>query len=480
MKDWNSLTVQKQTAEVLRADASVRYFFESDYFMPSVNLFPKQIELLERFYGESKREMVIVGGMRGGKTKTGVFSIIYELFQLLKLENPVEYYDLVPGEQIYITAVSYNENQAIENMESEVVALLEDSPYFSQFNIENVYSQIRVPDKNIRCVFGGSQTPGLLGKTAKAVVFDEIASWRTSSGKFSGEEAYERVSNSVETFGKDGHIFVISSPDNPNDILMRLYRRYQDNENIITEKIPTWEFNPRISREDLEEEFEKNPIAAACDFGCEPMKGTENYMRENAIEKLEEAMDNKRDNILEKLRYGERPDVQPGKYVLAGDPALKHDAFGLALSRRDPSGRFYVEGLYRFSPDDGEIDPTDVAEFIYDVCDKVPVHTFVVDTWQYPSIEKNLEQKGINIEQHIVRKKEYDTFRAELFDENVTLCNYEFVIEEFRDLQVKSKNKIDHTETGSKDVADALVNSMWALEEEDLTDHVPYNRTVSI
>lgn len=477
--NWNELSISKQMSEVMKADADVSHFFESDLFMPDITLFPKQKELLSRFYDEGKKEMILVAGMRGGKTKLSCFFILYELFQLLKLDNPVKSFDLVPGENIFLTAVAYKEKQAIQNMESQIMALIEGSPFFNQFNYENKYNQIRFPDKNIIVMFGGSQTPGLLGKTAKAVVFDEIASYK-KTGKYSGESAYEKVSKSVETFGQEGHVICISSVDNPNDIIMTLYNRYKDRDDILTEMLTTWEMNPRISREDLQDEFEKNPIAARRDFACEPLAGAENYFKQNAINKLEDSMNERKNNILKSIHDGESYEIEPGNYVLAGDPALRHDAFGLALTRRTSSGLFKVDGLYRFKPESGDLDPTIVSEFIYDVVDRVPVNTFVVDTWQYPNIEKKLENKGLNIEQHIVRKEEYDQFRIELFDGKVEMCYYPFIIEEFKDLQVKKSGKVDHTENGSKDVADALVNSFWVHNEKNVSDRVPYNRAISL
>ena len=63
------------------------------------------------------------------------------------------------------------------------------------------------------------------------------------------------------------HSFYISSPRAKLDKIMRLYKQSQVIPSYYGIRYPTWEFNPNIKREDLNDRFLSDPVGAERDFG---------------------------------------------------------------------------------------------------------------------------------------------------------------------------------------------------------------------
>jgi hypothetical protein len=67
-----------------------------------------------------------------------------------------------------------------------------------------------------------------------------------------------------------GYFLNISSPSSQRDKIMELVRQSQGSRRIYGVIKPTWEMNPTVTREDLDEEFRKDPNAAMRDYGAQP------------------------------------------------------------------------------------------------------------------------------------------------------------------------------------------------------------------
>lgn len=67
-----------------------------------------------------------------------------------------------------------------------------------------------------------------------------------------------------------GYAFNISSPSSARDKIMELVTQAQHSKKLLGFKRATWEMNPEITKDDLSEEFRKDPQAAERDYGCNP------------------------------------------------------------------------------------------------------------------------------------------------------------------------------------------------------------------
>jgi len=243
---------------------------------------------------------------------------------------------------------------------------------------------------------------------------------------------------------------------------------------------PTWEFNPDMYPRDgpfLTAEFEKDPVTAARDYGCKPTSTTSRYYGNPDIIVVQESLPNILEMIDEDLDVTSL--LKPGPYVLAGDPAPKNDAFGFALVHQELSD-IYVDGLYRFVMKSTEVDPLKVRDFVFKVQKIVPLRYFVVDQWMYPILLEEIKRKGVSVQNHIIKKADHDRVKERFYKRTLLICNYPFVKTELEELQVMSSTKIDHPKKGSKDVADALVNSVWAVENLLGKQTYPLNVIVTV
>jgi len=460
--NWHELPFSKQMSLVLTAHNEPSFFVESPYFLGE-KLFPVQKQILEDFYKGKYTQLVVIAGMRSGKTRLGIFMLLYELFKLLCLDDPVKQYRLAKGEKIYLLAVSYKEDQAYDTILTPLKGELDGSPFFQQFRYRLVENEIRFDNFTVR-VFGANSL-GNVGRTAKAVMFDELARYKTTTGRTSGRVVYQTLSRSTETFGREGFKFVFSAPLTQVDFSMQLFR--QADQYTLAYKIPTWQFNPNISLQSLKSEFERDFLAAQRDFGAEPPVGASPFFADQSVLKLTD-----RSNMLAAIYEDVSISPLPHDYVLAGDPSVRNNAFGFALTHEE-DGRIIADGLFRYLPTKRlEVDPVEIENFIMRIVDKVPVRTVVFDTWHYPTILSKLAARGVEIISHIVRKPDYDLLKAKLYENKLEICNFPDVIDELKSLEV-SGSKI--TTNYSKDVSDALANAIYVHETFKVKKAVPFN-----
>ena len=249
--------------------------------------------------------------------------------------------------------------------------------------------------------------------------------------------------------------------------------------------LATWELNPNLTREDLEQEFIKNPEGAMRDYGAVPSASIETWMKE--AWRLEGC----------RLRIGNPITSSNGAlflqdwwipspqytYFMAGDPSYKGDAFGIALGHANEEGKAIFDFLGRFESakieDRLEIDVDNVKSFILttilriqSVGALIPKVSF--DTWNYPETVKAIRLQGVDVEQHTVKKADYDMVKERVYsnpplvgwDENEMTEVFE---KEVSSVEAYASGRIDHPTEGSKDVSDAAANVVRMIVEAAIT-----------
>ena len=464
------MDVAERTYVILKALSDPVFFCEHPYFL-GMKLFPKQAAILRQFYSGNYRELVLVAGMRSGKTVLASCFALYELFKLLILPDPAAHYGLAPGSLIFVVAVAVSEEQARDTIFHEIVSKIPRSPFFREFRPKIYANEVRFPSKNVVLLCGTSSSASIVGRNVKCAIFDELARFEESTSKRGAWQVYTSLKRGTATFGKDGIVIVISSPRHTGDIVMQLYERSKRLDHVLGLRYATWEFNPRISFEDLQDELKADPISFWRDFGAQPLSSLEVYFRNPEILPFDSSIT----NVLEALIHDVELETQY-PHVLAGDPALRHDAFGLATGFKAPDGTIIIDGMWRFSPEElGEINPIEVKDFIKRAARALNVEVCVFDTWNYPEAQTELRQMGLIVENHVVRKEDYDRFRELCYQKSIRMCDYEVARTEFENLRIVNARRIDHPVGGSKDVADAVVNCVWALTETVRKRTLPLN-----
>ena len=475
----NSLATQMR--KELRAQNSVldyvRDILECDW------LYPKQQQVMLDFYdsGNPYTECILLIGMRSGKTTVASIMATYEAFQLLNMENPITYYGLPKGSEIFIFNVAVSEQQARDTVFAHIKARIDSSEWWQNRDVVEHYNEFIFPVSDgkvvIRC--GHSNSASLAGKTTKCGIIDEIARFKDTGGKSSAQIVYETIRRSTRTFNTpthphDGHVISISSPMYQDDYQMQLYNYGKKSDLVYTMRCPTWEFNPNITFESLEDEFERNPESAWRDYGAIPSAALELYIREphrvRAAVNINYVDPFRREDGILHMDWKGNPQLT---YYLGGDPAVKNDCFGLSLIHREGNA-IINDWAFRFEPekkssDIREIDATELREFVLSVAKVCNLGGAVFDTWQYPETVQLLRAEIGNVMQHTVDKATYDLLKEGIYDGRVLLAGYEVLFDELTSLELVQGKRVDHPKHGSKDVADATANAVW-LEAQNNSD----------
>jgi len=441
-------------------------------------LYNKQKKVLNDFYTEEQQftECVLVIGMRSGKTLLASVMATFETFQLLNMAKPCSYYGLPKGSEIFIFNVARSEQQAKDTVFAHIKARIDGSEWFQNRDMVEHHNEFIFPVTDgkviIRC--GHSNSASLAGKTTKCAIIDEIARFKETGGNFSAQLVYDTLSRSVRTFNTpehpyDGHLISISSPMYQDDFQMQLYRHGKKSSStaVYTMKCPTWEFNPNITFESLEDEFLRNPESAWRDYGATPSAALEQYFKEHG--KIKSST---RKDYVNPFSYDENDDLvfewEPNPemtYYFAGDPAVKNDCFGIALCHRE--GEIVInDWAWRLVPqklavDVKEIDAKEVREFALKLAGMCNLKAAAFDTWQYPETIQALREIIGDIRQHTVDKATYDAFKEGVYGGTYLIADYEVLYDEMTGLEMVRGKKVDHPRGGSKDVSDAVANALW-------------------
>ena len=465
---------------ILEASKNPAFFNSNDYFC-GYGLYPKLEEIMAEFYTYDRNgtplynELDMVCGKKSGKTTLASRICCYEAFDLLIRPDPAAYYGLEPETEIFIIGLAKSEEQAHDTIFSKIRTVMKRSPFFRSFNPKFYSLEIRFPTKNVNILCGCSSSGSMTGRPVKAICFDEIAQFDETQSQRGAWQVYSLLSKDTHPFGFHGKRIVTTSPRHVNDIGMQLLARAKVHPRMLWVHEPTWKLNPTpiyaYDSPEMKAERDKDPLTFWRDFGAEPWSSIETYYREPDIITFEDGTRNALQMFFEEDIL---PPPASNQYVFSGDPAKKHDGFGMCLAQiqftgktkeGEPEGTIVADGLYRLTPTKKrELDPIFVKDRILSVVKTFPVRYAVFDTWNYPEAQEAIRRLGVPVENHLVSKSEHDSVKRRLYFEKLKLCPYTTLKGELKNLKVINARKVDHPKGGHKDVADALANAVWALE----------------
>lgn len=463
--DRESLDYIEYLKTVMKGKTDPVWFVESQV---GARLFPKQNEIMSEFYGNLYKNLFIVAGMRGGKSALAGMIGVYELFDLMTIENPATYFGLLPDQQINISVVATSTTQAQDSIFGNICSMVESSDWFGTWTDLKIRNEeIRSKRKKVVMRVLSSWSTTAVGRSNKAVIFDELDNFEDTSGKRGAWEIYGRLSKSTDTFGDSGKIMAISSPKSPSGIMMTLYRQGLKDSKTLSILAPTWEMNPNLTKEILMAEHKHNLGMFWRDYGCSPQIFTAIQFPEGV--RLNKGLNNVLHNMPvhgdDKLR------------VCAIDPAVKNDSFGIGVGYRE-GNRIVVDGVRRFIREEGDayIRPSDVRSFVDDVINRCGVQTMIFDTWMFPELIEHVEVDfGLETIKHIVGKEDYDRWRELQEGGDAKVVYDELLEEEANQLVIieSNRSRVDHPYGGSKDMADCVANIMWYLSTQEIESQIP-------
>jgi hypothetical protein len=257
-------------------------------------------------------------------------------------------------------------------------------------------------------------------------------------------------------------------------MITRLYRAGLKEKTTLVYNLPTWEFNPKMSRSILEEEYKYKMEYFWRDFANQPNVS-------GGLQFPEKVKLNKNIQNVLQMDFSTIPNsISRYTHILAIDPAFKNDSFGVACGFM-VGDRILIDGAAKIQKTDSEeeyILPSDIRNFIVGAINSLNVSTFIYDVFITPELNEYIERElGLELVQHIVKKPDYDRWR-ELQEGHsyykLDVVYDDYLEEECNQLVVTStqggKPKTDHTAYSSKDIADCVANVIWYLGSEDASN----------
>lgn len=264
-------------------------------------------ELAEDGFLHGYNTMHLVIGQRAGKSVFGalVGTYVEHRIATIALSSPGGFgasLGLVLKDPFEMTFLAASAVQSQDTIWAKFTAIRADSPWFQRFIpwVKKQQSEQVVPEgmkpwiyreSETRIVNGhplirliinsmNSNAPALRGRTRPAAFADEISYMEQTDSKKSATAIYRALERSLRTvrtrtklYGSLpwlGTMCSVTSPVSRDDKGMELLRDARKVKSMFARHMATWEFNPFETREGLQEEFDKDPIGAMCDYGAQP------------------------------------------------------------------------------------------------------------------------------------------------------------------------------------------------------------------
>lgn len=456
-------------------------------------------------YANTVNEVICQLGKGSGKDHCARVSMAYTLYKLHCLADPIEYYGKAHGTYIDLINLAVNAQQAQNVFFQPLKNLLLKSPFFNDVGFEPRVSELFFYSKPLRCFSGHSESEGWEGHDVMIVVLDEIAAFKTDAelkgetrSRHSASAIYNMSKLSViSRFPRVGKVILLSFPRYRGDFIQERYQQvitapdasqgvlldnngepvdFYEGHKIWSIKAATWQVNPTIKREDLESEFQRDPIQAKARFQCEPPEMEDAYFRNP-------------DQVRAAFGVTEVPTDDEGRFkpwfngrdgnprFIHVDLALKRDRAALAMVHH--KGFKMIETLqgkeklpvieldllkYWEAGFGEEINFANIRHYILELNKRFNVAGVWFDKWQSADMIQTLNQSGIFAEWQAVMKKDYDSLSTAFYDGRIQSywndATERLVEEELLKLKLLNNNKVDHPTTGYKDGADAVAGAV--------------------
>jgi len=427
--------------------------------------------------GGEYSELVLMIGMKGGKTTLAAVIAMIEEYELYKIGDVCGRYGFVPGEEVYIKNVATNEKQAEKTIFAKIRGAIERSSYYKARRPELNGTTYHFLDTNVFIESGNSNSSSLVGDTCKLVSMDELDRFRSSNGKYSAEEVYSALDKSTDPFGKDGKRVSISSLVHDKGFMVELYGKCKIIPSMLGFWMAEWEMQPdrycgktflhfgvKIPVEHVDS-YRKNPEKFLRDKACMLGYTKGAYYREpHRIKTCFENSVNEgyKNPVDTKHRFEEWFFANASfKYFEHHDPSVSHDAYAICLGHAE-GVKIVIDMIHRFVPPEGggEIDLEEVKSFCETLHERFRPELITYDTWAAAALMQTFSKKNLSVENLYIKKAQHDLLKEKIYSDKFRCHEYAVVPKELGELELDS-DKVDHPTEGGKDTADAVAGVTW-------------------
>lgn len=409
--------------------------FASDPNLLNTPLWTKQAEILEEFWQGDYRLAVWALGRRSGKS---VMAAIAATFAATMLAD--EYKKLLrPGERFFIVSVANTLDQAKIALQG-VKDLINGSPILKHLITRETSDTLELSNGATFRALPASSRSGR-GMACPLLIFDEIAHALDTEGNAAGGSLYQALSPSVAQFGDLGKILLLSSPWFQTGIFWDLYKQADSGQYPYMQRVraATWEVNPTISKEWLDQEKARDPDLFRVEYGAEFTGNIAAFLDGQLV-----------DSAINHDR-GPLPPIPHfrGRYYLSLDPAKgNRDQYTACIIHYD-GDRLFVDLFHQFAPswsDGGKKMQVAIAEVESWILEKHKVFDFeevILDQYNSAATIQRLSGylKIRELTWTAPAKTEAYSKLRELFNAgNIELYSHQKAIQQIKNLTVKYRS----------------------------------------
>ena len=205
------------------------------------------------------KEVINITGRRGGKGHIGGIQGAYINWQLLMLDDPQWHYGIDKSKDMYLFCVATNIQQAKQYQFADLSNTIIDAPCFQPYiaDAKDHFLALRTPSDirriatfesrgirpnrliaSIRNMAVTSNSKASRGAAAFSVMFDEFAHMLVGTdGSRTSEQVYSAITPALDQFGKDGFIYI---PTSPFTKVGKAYDLYESALSIEDDKAPSY------------------------------------------------------------------------------------------------------------------------------------------------------------------------------------------------------------------------------------------------
>jgi hypothetical protein len=441
-----------------------------------------RLDFVAKKYFHLPYELAGCAGQRSGKSALVAMIAAYVLHRYLVIPDPVRFLDILGSSQLYMTLTAISAGQAEASLWVPFKEYVDAAPWFADYHklladtgerlgtelLHRPRTFLVYSHKRIACLFEAPNKRRLRGKTRIFTAIDEIGWMEADAAKqsvtLSADEISAALDNSLMTVRAaaetmrqtrglyncpDGYACNISSPSAKDDRIMRSVRAAKENRKIYAYHYPTWEANPRISREMLEPQFQQSRMVSERDFGAIPPLANDpfidnpncvNMMVSNKHQHnlLQVKIDYNVDKFGNKTKFAKIkvPQIDKRKpRMLLCDAGEKRNHFAVMLMTWDTQmSRPRVDYVFDVTPEEGI--PINFA-LMWDhcfkpICESLLIKHMFSDTWNSTELVQKLRQFQVLSEQYTLKFADLVEVAARLGAGELLLPKTELPVEELR------------------------------------------------
>ena len=239
-------------------------------------------------------EILLICGRRASKNVLTSIITVHQLYTLLSIKNPHEYFNVMQSDAIGVVLVSNSEDGALRIYNS-ISNMLQTSKFFRPYIAsasmagglwlmtesfkDELEQNVNHSTKGNIWVQSSAATSKVRGGSNIIVVMDEIAHFYDSSSDnkdlHADEDIYRALVPSIwgfvspETGKGAGKSFVLSSPNGKKGLLYDFYKKSYNQTNMLMINTPSNWINPQLATDTLKDSYNKSEIGYRQEFMAE-------------------------------------------------------------------------------------------------------------------------------------------------------------------------------------------------------------------